>query len=394
MLKRITTSRTSAGNLNLIYLNNQNLPCAFEQTGDGVWHGGVNGGPIQIPTQPGLSFQAIRGLNNGYGLVALDYNNQLWFTTQQGDTWNQQGFSLLPNFTPGQFLQGAWSMNDFDVCEVPGLPLSIAISTSLVIFDPPPAGVLWTQYGALSNMSQLASVNYWPGTVGQGQPLVTQPVFSVAAIGGNYFPGTQIQAMVIDGSGLSGASTYDGIHWVSMLLPNPTTTAPEQGERVYGWNCSGTVVALGNPNGTLQVICLNGDGYLYLFYWSHSGPFVAPPSAGFVFYGMLPNPDNLFFSKVAASIGADGHFQVVGISNGLPYLTWADANGTWGTYVNPQGQGMQLPMNSDSAFPLQDLAMGFGNQGYLQVGYLGNDGNIYVNWQDFGGNWGWYGPLP
>ncbi len=91
---------------------------------------------------------------------------------------------------------------------------------------------------------------------------------------------------------------------------------------------------------------------------------------------------------------ADGNFQVVAVSGGLPYLIWQDAGGHWGNYVSPAGLGMQLPMSTPAAAPLQDLAMGIGDQGFLQVGYIGADGNIYVNFQDLHGNWGWFGPLP
>jgi hypothetical protein len=37
--------------------------------------------------------------------------------------------------------------------------------------------------------------------------------------------------------------------------------------------------------------------------------------------------------SVTASMGADGHLQVIRIANdGLPYLTWQDKNGGWSYY--------------------------------------------------------------
>jgi hypothetical protein len=93
---------------------------------------------------------------------------------------------------------------------------------------------------------------------------------------------------------------------------------------------------------------------------------------------------------VAAANGNGGNLQVVGIStsNGLPYLIWQDAsNGNWmGCY--------QLTYNGP---PVVDLAMGTGgpgSQGFLQVGYIGNNGNIYLSYQDLEGAWYSYGPLP
>jgi len=150
----------------------------------------------------------------------------------------------------------------------------------------------------------------------------------------------------------------------------------------------GTIAALAvGGNATLQALVLDQNGVPYLA-WDASGN-----GTNFVTYaensGMLPNQNNIGFSALAAASGNQGNLQVVGIgkTDGLPYLFWQDAaSGSWsGCY--------QLPIDT-SAPGLSDLCTGMGSQQYLQVGYLGTDGKVYVNWQDTNGNWGWYGPLP
>jgi hypothetical protein len=175
----------------------------------------------------------------------------------------------------------------------------------------------------------------------------------------------------------------DGVSWAS--------TSNDSTEFVQ------TVLTLGNPGATpLQMISLDFNGIPNLWYDASGN------GTDFIIYdsGPLPNVDNLTFSTLAARKGADGNLQVVllsvvneATSGALPYLIWqAREDGSWHDYDNPSGQGYQLPIAVN--VNVVDLAVGMGNQAFLQVGYIGSDSNIYVNWQDSAGTWGFFGPLP
>jgi len=367
MLHRIAMMRNRGGFLNLVFLDPGGNPFAFLQGVDGVWHPtkAEAPGPTQIPAQ--TTFSAVLGVDF-FGLLALDQKGSLWSTTQDAEgNWNPNGFSLLPNalLPNGQAL----SFADFGACQVAGFPVLVAAGGS------GPAPNVYAQVGVLA------------------QGGLTQP----APIGGEYLSKGSVAAIGIDPNGVStavvvGSSTLagwppfwcftsvDGVNWLAAGTPQETP---------FGVNLAALVS--GNPNGTLQAILLqNGTPYLI---WDASGN-----GSNWVLFqnqnnGQLPNPDGRQFSMMAAARGNGGNLQVVGISNGLPDLIWQGAGGDWSPYANPQGQGMQLP-DANPMNALLDLAMGTGNQGFLQVGYIGQDGSIYVNWQDQDGNWGWYGPLP
>jgi len=370
MLHRIAMSQTAAGDLNLIFLgpDGQQL-LAYNQTADGVWHPTKQEapGPVAIPNPQNLTFQAILGLNGGNGLLALDLAGKLWFTTQQGNNWNADGFTRVPN-------QNDLSFTDFGACETSGTTILIASLASASEND----NNAFTQFGPPGSLSRPGAVG---GIIAPGPPVSLGSIVNWSSIAVADTPAV-LFAIVGGGSGGAAQFAWGGGGGYSWELG---TTSPVNTNLLK-------VAALAASGGTLQAIVLDQNGFPYLF-WDASGR-----GSDFVPYengGQLPNPDGLQFSEMAGCVGADGNFQLVGISGGLPYLIWQDAaNGGWGVYMNPNGQGMQLPMNSPSAVPLQDLVMGFGNQGFLQVGYIGNDGNVYVNWQDKNGNWGWYGPLP
>jgi hypothetical protein len=193
-------------------------------------------------------------------------------------------------------------------------------------------------------------------------------------------PSDNPTAVLTVGFPFASFTSPDGANWSAAAVP-------------AGFYYKVAALVSGNPFGALQAFLLDQSGNPYLV-WDTSGtgsnwvPFDS---------GRLPaelNPQSLQFSMMAGAKGSDGNLQVVGISAGLPYLIWQDtAGGNWHHYENPQGQGMQLP-DSNPMNSLLDLAMGIGNQGFLQVGYIGQDGNIYLNWQDQNSGWHWSGPLP
>jgi hypothetical protein len=365
MLHRIAMSLTSGGDLNLIFLSPTNgQPLTFFQTSDGAWHPTKNqgGSPtlIQNPA-PTTMFQAILGAGVK-GLIALDQNGSLWQTTQNGTTWN--GFSLLPNA-----LQPKPAFVDFATCSGQIDPIFlVACSQALSESN------LYLQAGSnLAAMPQpvLASLPQMVRIPTGSYPMVFSSV--AAAQFGN-----QSAAAVVDPVKGWAVWTSNGQTWSGGPLPASNVPFFQP-----------TACVLVPGNGGLQAIVLNGNDHnLYLWWW-------AGPGSDWSWYGKLPNPDGVSFTTMAAAMGADSHLQVVGIgTDGLPYLIWQNQEGTWAPYKNPDGQGMQLPMKSQAAIPLMDLVMGTGNQDYLQVGYIGADGNIYVNWQNKNGTWDWYGPLP
>lgn len=358
MLRKIAMSRTSAGDLNLVYLDSKGLPWVFKQTADGAWHG-----PTQIPVQtPQLSFQGIVGLGF-FGLLGLDQKGVLWFTTQNGDTWNPGGFTLLPNSNPKV------TFSDCDYCNVEfGPVLIVGVGSTGVA-----GGInLYCQLGDLAALSQ-------PALVGLAQTKVS--AIDIDVFSGPPETKTSTAVVFTSAQPVDILWSNDGVNW------NNAAVQPPANRGAFNWT-SVTLVP-GNPNRTLQAIALNSaDKNLYLF------DDTSGAGSNWDSYGTLPNPDGLQFSNMAASIGADGHLQVIGLSGGLPYLIWQDSGGHWQVYQNSQGLGMQLPMNTAAATPIADLVTGIGDQGYLQVGYIGADGSIYVNWQNPQGAWGWYGPLP
>ena len=99
-------------------------------------------------------------------------------------------------------------------------------------------------------------------------------------------------------------------------------------------------------------------------------------------FGVLGNT-----SLVAMGQGNQEFLQVISLGDdGLPYLLWQDNNGNWSNYgALPGPSGVQF----------STVAMGRGNLGQLQVVGIGKaDGMPYLIWQDTSGNWHNFGQLP
>jgi hypothetical protein len=157
------------------------------------------------------------------------------------------------------------------------------------------------------------------------------------------------------------------------LLPGPNP-APNPPARYT------SVISGLSSNGLLQVICLGQtDGLPYLV-WQDAG-------GTWHYYGQLPCPANTTFASIATGVGNAAQLQVVciGKTDGLPYLIYQDTGGTWHSY------GV-LPHPAGATFAA--VATGTGNGGQLQVVCIGrNDGLPYLIYQDTGGTWHSYGAL-
>ncbi|KJH67978.1 hypothetical protein [Chromobacterium violaceum] len=144
-----------------------------------------------------------------------------------------------------------------------------------------------------------------------------------------------------------------------------------------GYSGGPLVTGIGNSN-YLQVIGARVESSPYLVAWQDNG--------GNWHAGMpLPNPSGYAggFQQLATGNGNDHFLQVVGVGNdGNAYLvTWQNAQGQW-------SPGFALPKPSGYSGTFTQLATGVGNGNFLQVLGIGTDGNAYLAaWQDNGGNW-------
>jgi len=153
------------------------------------------------------------------------------------------------------------------------------------------------------------------------------------------------------------------------VLPNPDKTP-------Y------SAVAAGQGSGGVQIICIGKeDGQPYLVWQDQKG--------AFSYYGALPNPNKTPYSKVVARPGNGNNLQVIliGKNDGQPYLIWQNQQGgTWNYY------GI-LPNPNKLAF--SELAAGTGSGDNFQLICIGkDDGQPYLIWQNQQGGWIYYGVLP
>jgi hypothetical protein len=340
--------------LYLAFLTTEGDAWAFMQTSDGIWHPALRiGQTFRLTSIMGLP-NLLLGLGNG----------QLYYSGFYDGVWS--------SFAPLPALQGV-AFTDFSAT---GL-----VRVGLLVVAVAAGGGFYAQYGSvdggsLENMSQPAAIPwfgsnvYCPSTVGIPSPqgYGISVVLGVGATGS----GNPLYCA-------TGIYNGNNINWEPANVPQQLVGSP-----------SSVLVTPGNPYGTLQAILLSGG--LPNLVWDSSGT-----GSNWVGYGLLPSPAVLppsVFSTVAAGLGNASNLQVVGISSldNLPNLIWQDTAGNWWPYNNPDGQGTRLP--NPASIQVIDLAIGMGGQQFLQVGYIGQDGNIYVNWQDTNGKWGWYGPLP
>jgi hypothetical protein len=184
----------------------------------------------------------------------------------------------------------------------------------------------------------------------------------------------------------------------------------------------------GNRDGTLQAILLTAPTtpqtgpkiglppYKPTLFWDTSGT-----GSAWSFY---PQPAALDDANAvvmtAAAIDNGGNLQVIGIGasgvpipvplppnvaypyaypywptiapvvDSYPYGFWQDTGGNWNLYSNGDSVGPPWSTRLPAQNHVCDLAVAMGPQGYLQVGYIGFDGNVYINWMEPEGNWNWY----
>jgi hypothetical protein len=355
-------------NLHLVYMSagSPQSVLDYKQTADGVWHPAVPA--LDIPGDWHLS--TITGVsgNEGLpaGLLAAALNGSLYFATQGvNDNWNPIGVVPLPSGIIPLPIQSppntitTWFYEDVNVAWVKGL--------GLVVMSLATGGSLYAQYGDLTALSQPVLIN---NNVGPMDVAGIDPLYSDSSGRESDDP----TAVVFANLEPITAFTFDGGPWNTYSQPHLIAGLQQ------------VVIGYGNAGSVLQALALDVVGAPKA-YWDTSGN--GTRWTAFT----LPFKKGMTFSKLAAANGnPNGNLQVVGLSDGLPYLVQQDAAGNWTPYMGSQGQ--QLPLYPGFAVTFTDLCMGMGPQGSLQVGYLGSDGNIYVSWQDQNNEWGFYGPLP
>jgi hypothetical protein len=416
-MHQITTSVCStsllgpvAAGLSVAYLdiNHFNFPNVFFQGTDGVWNG------PQSLNFPG-SLASIVGLPNI--LIALTQGGLLYvatFNTPQGEApqaTNWSGFQPVTMPAPPGITNAPFQFNDFSA--------TIAIANNAYVLvivavqnsngqNPDTGGATDAGYYAFTvNISDLQSLS---GPVSGSWTSISQS--STGLIGGANCPAlvaTNQGVALVGIAGNSNAGLWNGVFqgFFSSDLSSWTVTLFDIfnpfGEALIGLGPTNVTLIAGNPDGTLQAI-IPINGQLVLFYSSTGQEF-----SQWVRYGSLfsvPDMVQQFFAA-AAGFQAPGtppeNLQVVGLSFqdvlpgnppvALPFLVWQDTSGAWSPYNN--GFSLQSDFAALNVQPL-DLAtgmgFGYGTGGltFLQVVYLGSDGNVYLNYQDQNGNWGWY----
>jgi len=387
----------------LSYLDDDGGVWMFQQTPDGVWAGpqqiGVLLGDVQVVGLVGLQNYLIAlgqieedGVEYGAAspLVLL-----ISTFSQQGASPEISDWSIFEYLNPQPQDEGGPYDAPIDIQDVSAVLATFDDNTYLLI------GAASGDAGLFvfsANLSQSAGIP--PTTidtmgawidVGLGSG-ASSPAIALTSEGSVVFFG-------ISGGFPFGFVSADGMNWDPILSLFIGTF--ELGALLGGY--TSIELTPGNPNETLQAILLNANIGQPILWYDDSGE-----GLDWGYYGdLLPanviNPPT--FRTIAAGFGNDGNLQVVGIGptvypGNLPYLIWQDVNGGWSPYPYDGSTGEYVTLGNDflglKTQPI-DLAIGMGWTGNqapaLQVGYLGEDGNIYINWQDPEGAWHWYAGL-
>jgi hypothetical protein len=416
MLHVITMSESIYGDLYVIYLDNNGQAHSCQMTGNGTWSASVPFPPGR--NQPGTSFQAIRSMGPGFGVLALDQTGYLWFinyaVSNGKATWNPSGFTKFGSGQIGNQNYPVQQLADFDVSTVRGYPLFIA------------------------SVGGVARVFGQFGDVPCSPPILFQPLLN------RTYPNSQLQSTAIGVLGVDPQSPGGGDTPIVLLFGITTSTTldvnenpvlisnyqtawsqAEADQAATGWNTG----AVQGPNGMANVSALisgaNGKPLAIVtggtpFTIAAGGPssspsgqpayvFVDSSGVGTGWYlsaqsqGMLTNVPT---HDVVAAVGADGNLQFIILSeeggDGEPmavpsraYLMYQQRGDPSGKFLPYPLNNRQLPTSCPSNVGYLDVATGFfGNGGHLYVCYLGTDGKVYGNTQDSAGNWTAFGPLP
>ncbi|HTW47772.1 MAG TPA: hypothetical protein VMD92_07480 [Acidobacteriaceae bacterium] len=380
----------------LTWLDANGEPSVFQQTTDGVW---LPSQPLTAPGGTGLA--SIVGVGNY--LVALGQDQQLYaaYFSQAGDTPNVFGWSAFQPIFPTlfEYAQGGDIVNppvnfdDFSATlawfdgVVSLVIVASAKSVSQTPVGPGDAGFfaytvnLTATAGFTVNSGSWASVSQSSqGGVQSGQcPALAQTpnLQSIALLG-------------TDAGVLAGWSTSNGSDWLAANTADELLIGPGIDQIVLTQGAStqplqAVILVFGKP-----LLCWDSSGNGSI--WSYYGPLLPANTI---------NPPT--WTTAAAGTGNAGNLQVVGIGptvypQPLPWLVWQSPAGAWSPFPYDPNTGEYVDLASgfgplgNGTYPA-DLAIGTGwsgNAPALQVGYLGQDGNIYITWQDSGGTWHWY----
>lgn len=344
----VATGFGNGGSLQVILLGEKDsLPYLIYQTTGGTWYSRG-----RLPDPAGVKFSAIAtGRGNGGSLQVLllgarDSLLYLIYQTTSG-TWYWAGH--LAAFSSTKFTGIAAGSGNQDYLQVIGLGASDHLP--YLIWQDGGGGWNWAGHLSVFGTTQLSTVT----SADRGNLTDLRFYFLQASNGYPY----QIWQSGADG----------GWHALHNTFANFSFKAPLAADT---GNFPADVVVFGR--GQDNLLYAFGDNLCGFYYCENP------------WYGQLPG--GVPFSAVAVGDGNDQLLQVIGLglSDGLPYLTWGDKYGNWfwhGALPDP------------NSVPFKAVATGNGNGGSLQVILLGkNDGLPYLIYQTTSGAWYWRGLLP
>jgi hypothetical protein len=395
--------------LYLEYLDSNGQPWCFVQNAEGIWQPSVQN---RLP--PGGMLQGLQAAGPSSGPYFFGINNNgllLYAPAELGSFFETVALNYSDNAN--------YSVRDFAVdYPQPSGPM---------------LGAFINPYGDL-----------WALPLGQ-MPNAVTPVLLGTAFGGQYLgsPGTNYVAVGHVALGDTANMEGKSIGVIFAINDGSFGTAKVQGWTTTDQGMTFTPVNLGpvpantyfcsvrlvngNPDGTLQAILLTAPTpetepeagllpYRVTLFWDSSGT-----ASSWTFDAPAAFYDNPTVAMTAAAKGNVGNLQVIGIGpsgvpipvplppnvaypywayiapvvESYPNLFWQDTGGNWNSYNNPDSYGPGYGPPWSTSLPTTqkrvcDVAISMGPQNYLQVGYIGFDGNVYINWQDNGGTWHWY----
>jgi hypothetical protein len=404
---------SSGGNLYLAYLDGNGQPWVFPQDALGNWYP-----KVQLGLPPGVGgFGSILGLNDIFiGLTAIDNTTVppgggVLYYTALDSSGNWSAFSLLANDGSGGFadFSAAWfpgpglansnlvvaalasQDNTLGRSVLCGMPGALQFTQSLL--GPAPGGPI----GTLNSSSVVASIGL-PGAADYGAG-IAGPVVSVFFFCGGFFLSWWWSSEPCLAGGWENPLFFADVQdWGQQTIQSIVVAQGYPGQPSSGTGTLQAILITGGPGQWILSNTPQPSGFPWV---------LGAPTEPFINNALPP------LSVVATALGvADSGLQVIGLgpnpcaddtSDGLlyPYLFYQNPAGNWNTYDNgseacaaaalPNEAGNGLPT------PVTDLATGqgaFAAEPAIWVGYIGADGNIYANVQDFQGFWFWWGEIP
>jgi hypothetical protein len=385
MATQIAAGLDSSGTLNVVVLNQNGQPYLITQDPMGGWHSQV-ALPIGGRTYSSVAAAAALG---SLQFVLIDQQHGQPYVTQIGPgittqapapfTFINNG-ALPSNVTFTSVATGYDSFNNvLFVFLIADTQIPPQTSQDNVFVLSQPLNGNWSALGNISDLTGQSEGSWLPANLG---PAANGPGFYSGCAAIPWTTQGLFFVLLLEGA----AGSYPVIiyevapkNWVPVVLP---TNYPA--DYYFPAISSPACIATGVGNAQqLQVVFIGMDGNAHLWWddiqgnWHFDIP-TNPPQYN------LPTPSTLSFSAVAMGTGHDSNkLQVILLAGGMPWLVWQDTDGQWNWHD-------QLPVGKMPAglSSFSEVVAAIGNDSNkLQVLLLGNDGNVYLIWQDVTGAW-------